>query len=674
MRRVAFDIETHLIRPGMIFPKLVCCSFCDPTKLPNLWLTLAEDGVKQVIAYLQDPDVVLVGHNVAFDLGVIVAEAIERGYSPDFILPLVFEAYAKDRIADTMIRAMLVDIAQGKFQEIDGQRRGKAFSLDILALRYLKRKIAKQDTWRLHYAALDGVPLSQWPVDAKTYAITDSEVTWQVDDSISAWAITEGQAIPGNIPDEFRQTRAAWVLHLMAGWGVHIDSQMVATVRSNLEAMKVASYAVMDQYGLFKKDRYGGYKLTKKGQRCKDQKKLKELITEGFATRGEKPPTTAGRKNKQGIRTPECATGADVARESGHPACIAYADVANAEKLLSTYIPALERGNGGKPVTSSPNVLVASGRTSWTNPNWQNPPTVGNIRECVIPRPGKVFVAADLDTVELRALAQTCLEILGHSEMASALQRGEDLHSSLAAEFMGISYAQFLSLYNAGDKQADEERQTAKKVNFGLPGGMGAKKFAITAINEGTPLVKTPGATFKDNVDRALLLRELWFKRWPEMRLYLQHAGQITADFGSCMIEQPWSGRIRGGLEYCSCANTYFQGRVADGTKLALWRLAWACYVDKTSPLYGARLVLFLHDEVILECDEAVAHECALELVRILCAAVQEVIPDVPITSKPVALRRWYKGAKPVYVNGRLVPCKPLKDAKGKKTWVHDEV
>jgi DNA polymerase-1 len=224
----------------------------------------------------------------------------------------------------------------------------------------------------------------------------------------------------------------------------------------------------------------------------------------------------------------------------------------------------------------------------------------------------------------------------------------------------------------AGDPLMADTRFSAKAPNFGFPGGMGYKKFALAQIAAGTPLIKDPNATLQDHFDRATFLREAWFKRWPEMKLFLAHSGDITGDFGPCRIEQPWSGRIRGGLEYCSCANTYFQGRVADGAKLALWRIAWACYVDKTSILYGSRLVLFLHDEVILECPEEIADACASEIVRILCAAVQEVIPDIPITSKPVIMRRWFKGAKPVKVNGKLVPCRPEKDASGKTKWVHD--
>lgn len=675
MKRIAFDCETHVIQPGMVFPKLVCVTVSDGQSKD---IFLAALGVKEILRHLSDPNTVLIGHNVSFDLGVIVAEAIESGYDPHWVLSLVFEAYQADRIVDTMVRAMLVAIAQGKFQEFDGQRRGKQFGLDMLALTWLHEKITQKsfkkseahhqaDSWRLHYAALENVPLKDWPQDAIDYAIKDAVITWRVDEAITDYAISEGGA--GEIPDEFRQTRAAWVLHLMAGWGVRIDESLVKTVKENLMVMRTASYAVMDHWGIFKKDKLGNYKLTKKGARQKDLKRLRELITEGYAEQGETPPLTDG--GKDGDKK-QVKTDADTARESGHVAAIAFADVASADKLLNTYVPILERGNNGRPVTSAPNVLVASGRTSWTNPNWQNPPRVGGIRECVIARPGFVLVGADLDTVELRALAQSCLEILGYSEMAAALLRGEDLHLALAAEFMGIDYAEAEKRYKANDPIVIGERDTAKKVNFGLPGGMGAPKFAITCINEGFPLIKDPNAPLSEHIARAKLLREAWFKKWPEMRAYLAHAGQVVGDFGPCMVEQPWSGRIRGGLDYCSCANTYFQGRVADGTKLALWRVAYACYVDTTSPLYGSRLVLFLHDELILECPEGKEHECGLELVRILCGAVQEVIPLIPITSSAVAMRRWWKGAKPVFVNGRLAPSKPGKNDKGKKIWLLD--
>lgn len=392
MKRVAIDLETHLIKPGQLFPKLVCVSISDGIKHD---LYPASLGLIEIIRLLRDPNVIIVGHNIAFDLGVIIAEAIDQGYDAHEIVSLVFQAYADDRIVDTMIRAMLVDIAKGTFQEIEGQRRGLNYGLDTLAERWLNQQITQKSfsrkqriagagdgSWRLHFAALENVPLVDWPQDAYDYALKDALITWKVDEKISLWAINEGIPAPGNIPDEFRQTRAAWVLRLMAGWGVSVDSEMVALVRENLEFEVQKSYEVMEQYDLFKKDRCGGFKLTKKGQRSKNLKKLKELITEGYKAQGKEPPMTDGGKKK----IPQVKSGADEALESGHIACMAYARTCNAIKLLSTYVPALERGKNGTPVTSSPNVLVASGRTSWQNPNWQNPPQGGSIRECVIPR------------------------------------------------------------------------------------------------------------------------------------------------------------------------------------------------------------------------------------------------------------------------------------------------
>lgn len=669
-RRIAFDCETHLIRAGMLFPRVVCVTFAERGKDP--WIQDRYCGVLEVLGYLRDRDVVLIGHNVAFDLGVILAELLALASDPktalivptaEKLMELVFQAYADDRISDTMIRSMLIDIAKGTYQEIEGQRRGKMYGLDKLADRWCGIKLAKADTWRLHYAYLDGVPVPQWPADAVDYAIRDADVTEKIDYEIIAWIQSEGMA-SGEIPDADRQTRAAWVLHLMAGWGVRVDSEEVARIKADLLSRQKQYYAILDANGIFKKDRLGNYKRTKKGAIQKDQKKLQECITEGFAKQGKSPPMTT--------RGP--STSADTARESGHPVAVAFADVANIDKLLSTYVPILERGAGGLPITSAPNVLVASGRTSWTNPNWQNPPRVGGIRECVIARPGTVLVAADLDTVELRALAQACIEIVGYSLMGEAIKKGQDLHLAVAAEILGLTYEDAKARYDAGDPVVSEARQTAKKANFSLPGGVGARKFAWMYWDDDQPLCTFPDGTYDEagSVARAQEIKNAWLNRWAEMRDYLRHAGDITGDFGTSSVEQPWSGRIRGGLDYCSCANTYFQGRVADGTKLALWRLAWACYVDTQSPLYGSRLVLFLHDEVILEVPSDRVHECGDEIVRILVGAVQEVIPDIPITSAAVAFRRWYKGAKPVKVNGKLVPCKPKKDPKGKTTWEAD--
>lgn len=699
MRRIAFDCESHLLRRGMKFPRLVCVSFAEGA---NTQLLDRIVGTRLVLEYLANPDIVLVGHNTAFDLGLICAEAICLARDPQTailvpteheIIKRIFVAYRDNRIVDTMIRAMLISIATGDYQEIDGQQRVKELGLDKLANKWLGVVLQKQDTWRLHYAYLDGVPIfatpghiqgfqfpdgtyESWPQEAIDYSILDSRVTWDLDAKLTSWVISEGM-ISGEVPDAYPQARAAWVLHLIAGWGVMVDPQSVIDLKTSLLIEQKKHHSVLDAYGIFKKAKDGSYKRTKKGAIAKDQKRLQELITAGFAQRGETPPQT----------TRGASTSADVARESGHVACVAFADVANTDKLLSTYVPILEIGITGTPITSDPNVLVASGRTSWTKPNWQNPPTKGNIRDCVVPRAGTVFVSADLDTVELRALAQACLLIVGRSEMAEALKRGEDLHLALAADILGLDYKTAESRYLAGDPIISEARQTAKKANFSFPGGAGAEKVSLIYEQDGQCLAFMPDGVTPDRPaakKRAQVLKDAWFRKWPEMRAYLRHAGDVCGDYGSNSIEQPYSGRIRGGLDYCSCANTYFQGMVADGTKLALWELAWACYVDESSILYGSRIVLFLHDEVILEVPESIIHEAGNEIVRILTQQVAKVIPDIPITSQAIAFRRWYKGAKRVVGNdNRLIPCKPeythsidpiTQKKKTKTKWIPDQI
>lgn len=657
MRRIAFDTETHLTKPGQLFPKLVCVQTAERNAPPGLvvngfpapldptvtqTLDLAAAGVQRIRALLRDPDVILVGHNVAFDLGVIAAE-------DPAALPEIFAAYDAGRIVDTMVRSALFDIASGIFQDFnEGQRQGQ-YSLLNTARRFAGLVIQKEDTWRLHYAALEHVPLAQWPSDAKEYALLDAFATLVADEGITLEVQKEG-ALSGEMPDEARQVRAGWVLHLIAGHGLRVDEDMVKTIRANLEYQRSLAMDASLKYGTVRRN--------KDGTISKNTKILKELVQKGYEAQGLTAPRTP---------TGQIQIGEDQLRDSADPACIVLADIASTDKLLSTYVPALENALGGLPLTSKPNVLVASGRTSWSKPNLQNPPRKGGIRECFVARPGYVFADNDLDTVELRGLAQACLELFGWSDMADALKRGEDLHLSLGAEILGITYEEAKIRLAQGDGLVEDARQSAKVANFGFPGGMGYRKLAANQ--------RANGPMYNMTDEEAERLRTAWLRRWREMSLYLQHASRVTGPGEECKIAQPWSGRIRGGLEYCSAANTYFQGRVADATKLALWRLAKACYVDTTSPLYGCRIVLFMHDEFILEVPEARAAECGAEQVRIVIEAVQEVIPDVPITSTVALMRRWFKGAKPVklVVNGveTLVPSRPEK--RGDKTvWVAD--
>jgi hypothetical protein len=77
------------------------------------------------------------------------------------------------------------------------------------------------------------------------------------------------------------------------------------------------------------------------------------------------------------------------------------------------------------------------------------------------------------------------------------------------------------------------------------------------------------------------------------------------------------SGRVRGGCRFTQMCNTLFQGLAADGAKKALWDITRECYLDTASPLFGSRVMIFAHDELILEMPEEKAHEAALRQVEV---------------------------------------------------------
>jgi DNA polymerase-1 len=291
----------------------------------------------------------------------------------------------------------------------------------------------------------------------------------------------------------------------------------------------------------------------------------------------------------------------------------------------------------------------------------QTPPGEGGVRECFVPRDGYVFLGADYDTAELRSLAQVCLDWFGVSSLASEFSRGEDPHLNLGADLLGISREEGLRRYKDGDKEIKNYRRYSKPANLGFPGGLGAKNYVGYAKGFGVTLT----------VEQSQRTREGWFRARPEMRDYFAKINAMLGSYGDGRVTQVRSGRIRGDVGFTNAANGMFQGLTADGAKEALWLVAKACYLDEGSPMYGARIVIFMHDEIILEVRREKAHAAAQELRRLMIQGMKVFVPDVPVECKPVLMLRWYKGAEPVFVNEVLVPGKPVEEGNTVK-WVAD--
>lgn len=379
MRIIAFDTETHLITPGNLTPKLVCVSVDKFLFGPRLFT--AQEGLDFLENELRAGST-FVGHNVAFDWGVVCNERPS-------LYPLVFDAYNEDRVFDTKVREELRDIAIGRTSigtksmvDVNGRWEVCDYSLAGLVKRYLQkdRSASKEhaDSWRFRYAELENTPIDQWPEEARKYAIDDAQ------DTLSVFKAQMPQH------DEGTHVRAAWALHLMSAHGMRTDGEAVTKLELDLLAEQKRNRARLIKAGILKAKKMTPKELregkvpdfidqNKPMRWSKDTKIIKAYVHRVYARRGLKPPLT---------ESGEISTDKDTLNESGSLLLSLLSDAGGVDKILQTYVPVLKQGIETS-INARFNVLVSSGRTSCSSPNLQNLPTgrrVSGVRECFVPR------------------------------------------------------------------------------------------------------------------------------------------------------------------------------------------------------------------------------------------------------------------------------------------------
>lgn len=676
----AFDTETKRIQPGRLCPPMICLTYNDGE---SGGILDRQDGILWLKELLQSRAVQIVGHNVAYDFGVVVHSAQDP-----LLHALIWAAYDHDRIGDTGIREMLRKISRG-WHEFDPRTgRPPAYALAALVDEYLEEKVEGKDgddAWRFRYGELEHVPLADWPQAAKDYAFEDARYTARV------WLKQTATAIADQAP----QYRAAWALHLLSAWGLRTDAEAVDALEIALHAHVDDKMRELAERGLY---RWEGTKKEPRRKLTKDTAEIQRRVEAAYRAKadgaeggGPYAPLTDGGAKAQGAGEPFSykwiSTAAEVLEDSGDVDLALLAEIAGDQKLLSTYIPIL-RGGTQLPINPRYSVLMATGRTSSSGPNIQNQPRKGGVRECYIPRPGHIFAGCDYHIAELCGLAQVLVDKYGvdGSNMAQAILAGRELHLETAAGLLGCSYEDAVARYKAGDPEAKEARQLSKALNFGLPGGLGADSFAAFA-KAGYGVILT--------ADRAKELKQQWLERYPEMKRYFRDIGdRVSREGGSFDQEQHRSGRIRGGVGYTDGCNGLFQGLVADGAKAALYAVLKECYLgvdynvdldvllgagwDGTaddlehrgrapSALYGCRPIAFIHDEIILEVPEHLpaARLAAARMSEVMVAEMARFCPDIPIHADAHLMIRWEKSAEPVFdENGELIPWLPKPKAK----------
>lgn len=383
---------------------------------------------------------------------------------------------------------------------------------------------------------------------------------------------------------------------------------------------------------------------------------------------------------------------AEVLADCGDPNLEAWAASGNARTYLERYAPMLIEANK-LPLTYDVDTMKATMRSSKRNPTYDQPPRRGipreedeqppadwplapwwfyhlGFRECHVPRPGKVFLMADIDQAELRAFAQILLWWgLGDGGLLEMFRQGIDPHEVIAADLLNadgqatpdgsaqwdhelVRAARKGKYGEAWAELADDYRQLAKAVNFGKRGGLGAPTFVKFAKSRGVKNI---------DVERARFALAVFAERFPMDMEYLRMIGNDLGDSKRMTVALPFTGLVRGGVTYTSGANGNFQHLIAAVLGLIVWRIWVEQHVETDSPLYGTRTLLPLHDEVILEVEEDVGHECAIRVEEIVCEAMRHHLPDVPPKTEAVLSRVWSKGAKRVVDpgTGRIVPWEP---------------
>jgi len=685
MTTFAFDVETHLIAPGDPAPPLVCASFCDGDMAEILdrdagivWFRNALEAGHR-----------LVGVNFTFDLSVMVAEDAT-------LLPLVFQALDEGRLEDLSINEALHDNARGCIytDEHTGAPIGR-YSLALLEKRYTgnDRTADKSgDSWRLRYAELDGIPLSEWPDDARAYPLRDARGTYAV------WLAQQGHE---NQQCRAQEMQAAWMLRLASCWGLRTDPELVAHTVDGIQSEHETSRRRFALCGIVKvapaaadetpdnitrewidvlssslsgseewherrrKELVSALKRLDKDKPLRfatDTARLQELVTAAY--QGSPPTTDTGR----------VSTSRDTLEESDHPLLLEYAEAGNNEKLLAAFVPVLKQGTEF-PISPGSTTPLATQRTSYSSPNLQQLPRSGGVRECFVPNPGWVLCSVDYGALELCTLSQVCINTGIHSEMAAAINAGQDLHLRLAARVAGVTYEEALQ----NKAKYKELRQVMKIPNFGFGGLMGPPKLVLSARKQGTRFCEKVGVSTRcqDNakVDThggrsiapvcceclrlAVEYKRAWLDEWTEMREYHRRVIQM-ADSGG-MLRSFGTGMLRKETGASAAANHFFQNLAAQGAKHGAYRLARESYTDRTSSLFGNyRQLVFVHDEIVAEIREEAVTECAERMASVMISSMREFVPDVAITAKPAIARRWFKGMEELRDDGgKLVPWWP---------------
>ena len=510
-----------------------------------------EEGVALLKPLLEDPAIPKCAHNAKYDLQTLRAAGIEtRG--------LVF---------DSMIGAFLSgspgmglkDLARGELgmepSDIE----------NLIGPRPKRKGDAPQRT-------MDQVPLAS----AARYGAEDADMTLRLTRILQARCEEMGMR---GLADQVEMPLVQ-VLTDMEDAGIRVDKKILGDQRAELEA-KVAQLRrqILDLCGDFNPD---------------SPKQLADVLFNKLGFKGGKKTETGYSTDSEVLEKLAEGEGAAGVADEARQVPALMLEYRSLTKLVGTYLVALDEAieSDGRVHCRFHQTGAATGRLSSSDPNLQNIPIrteVGKrIRGAFVAGPGNLLVVADYSQIELRLLAH----LSGDPGLLDAFAKGQDIHAAVAAQVFGVAEAEV----------SKDLRAKAKAINFGIVYGVSAWGLARQVEGLGNQGAAELIANYK-----------------------LKYAG-ITSFLDQCVMEAKDKGfvttilgrrRIIDNISSRNPAernqaerlaiNSVVQGSAADLIKKAMVDL----HARLKAECPQARLLLQIHDELVLEAPAALAPQVA---------------------------------------------------------------
>jgi hypothetical protein len=308
-----------------------------------------------------------------------------------------------------------------------------------------------------------------------------------------------------------------------------------------------------------------------------------------------------------------------------------YRYIAKEATDIKKYVP-----EKGKKLYPRFRAILATGRTACNNPNLQQVKRDQLFRSLFIADSGCRLIVIDYGQIEMATWAQVCYNRYGFSRLADIMNAGVDPHIYTGMYFvLPAREAEWLPLVLEGKgipeiaealgvdaKELKNGRQSAKPINFGLPGGMGAKTLQASALRD-------YGVKFSD--EECYEAIERFKKLYPEYEAWMLESRKFSLgkpaydssgvpvwrdSFDGCVT---LTGRKRAQIGHNIWHNTQFQGLAADGMKLTL--------LEATRR--GLKIVNQVHDEIVIEALDDVAEDIATAMEDMMCYNMEKILPDV---------------------------------------------